>query len=98
MVKPELISRAISVSFCPRLPRLAMSPGDLSRHHHQPSLPPIVKLRLQLSLIQSTRCKGMLTSLPVQDTGRKNTEPVNPNAYLVHDSTESLHLDMYIQK
>ena len=40
----------------------------------------------------------MFTSLPVEDTGRKNTEPVNPNSYLVHDNSESLHLDMYREK
>ena len=77
-----------------------MSTADLRRHHHhrQPSLPPIVKLRLKLLLLQSTRGKGMFTSLPVQDTGRKYTEPVNPNAFPVHDSTESLHLGMYKKK
>ena len=40
----------------------------------------------------------MLTSVPVQNAERKYAEPVNPNAYLVRDLTDSLHLDVFKKK
>ena len=40
----------------------------------------------------------MFSSLPVQDTGNKNTELVNPNVYLVHDSNVTLHLEIKEKK
>ena len=69
---------------------------DLRWHyHHQASLLPIVNLGCSFHSSSQRGARVCLRRCQCKTFGKKK---LTPNSYLVRDSTESLHLDMYGRK